>query len=138
MIALFGRIALAIAIVTILPGGARTVFGETVVVTPAEAIARAVAERIGGRTSVTVTSLDTTVAPERALHATPEPGGRAGEPMRFVLMVGRVRRGVAVATVTVVASYARAARAIGRNEAIGADAIEIVSGELTAVGLKRL
>jgi flagella basal body P-ring formation protein FlgA len=108
------------------------------ITTPAEAIAQAVAQRIGGRAAVTVLSLETTVGPERALHATPEPGGRAGEPMRFVLLVGRVRRGVAVATVKVVASYARAARAIGRNETIGDGDVEIVSTELPAAGMKRL
>jgi flagella basal body P-ring formation protein FlgA len=58
--------------------------------------------------------------------------------MRFVLLVGRARRGVAVATVKVTASYARAARAIGRNEPIGAGDVDIVTGELPAVGMKRL
>jgi flagella basal body P-ring formation protein FlgA len=135
---LFGRLMLAIAFVAMLLAAARTVFAEAGVVTPAEAIQRAVAQRIGGQVSVEVTSLETVVAPQRALHATPEPGGRAGESMRFVLMVGRVRRGVAVATVKVVGSYARAARAIGRSEAITADAVRIVSGELPAVGMKRL
>jgi flagella basal body P-ring formation protein FlgA len=57
--------------------------------------------------------------------------------MRFVLLVGRARRGVAVATVTVTVSYARAARAIGRNEPIGAGDVEIVTGELP-VGMTRL
>jgi flagella basal body P-ring formation protein FlgA len=108
------------------------------VTTPAEAIARVVAERVGGQARVEVTALDTTVRPERALHASPEPGGRAGEPMRFVLLVGRARRGVAVASVKVTASYARAARAIGRNESIGAGDVELVTGELPAVGMKRL
>src|SRR5688572_11844658 len=112
---LFGRLMLAVAFVAMLLAAARTVFAEAGVVTPAEAIQRAVAQRIGGQVSVEVTSLETAVAPHRALHATPEPGGRAGEPMRFVLMVGRMRRGVAVATVKVVGSYARAARAIGRS-----------------------
>ena len=135
---LSGRAVLAITLVAMLLSGARRVFGEPAVVTPAEAIAKAVAQRVGGRASVEVLSLETTVAPQRALHATPEPGGRAGEPMRFVLMVGRTRRGVAVATVKVVMSYARAARAIGRNESVTADAVEIVTGELPPVGMKRL
>src|SRR5687768_15363495 len=132
MIDVFGRLMLAIAVVAMLLAAGRAAFagqdrgaglvrpataGTSQMTTPAEAIERAVAQRVGGRATVTVTGLETTVAPERALHAMPEPGGRAGAPMRFVLMVGRVRRGVALATVTVVASYARAARAIGRNEA---------------------
>jgi flagella basal body P-ring formation protein FlgA len=107
-------------------------------IAPAEAIERAVAQRVGGQVAVEVTSLETLVAPERALHATPEPGGRAGQPMRFVLMVGRARRGVAIATVKVIGSYARAARAIGRNGAISAADVEVVAGELPSVGIKRL
>jgi flagella basal body P-ring formation protein FlgA len=126
--------------VALMSAGAAAAFAETDrgITSPAEAIARAVAERVGGRATVEVTALETTVAPERALHATPEPGGRAGTPMRFVLLVGRARRGVAVATVQVSASYARAVRAIGRNETIGAGDVEFVTGELPAAGMKRL
>ena len=133
------RAAVAV-FVTLMSIGASAAFAETDrgITTPAEAIATAVAERVGGQAAVEVTALNTTVAPERALHASPEPGGRAGEPMRFVLLVGRARRGVAVATVKVTVSYARAARAIGRHEAIGAADVEIVTGELPAVGMKRL
>jgi flagella basal body P-ring formation protein FlgA len=116
---------------------ASRVSADPAVITPEQAIARAVAERVGGGATVEVTALETAVAPERALHASPEPGGRAGQPMRFVLLVGRARRGVAVATVTVTVSYARAARAIGRNEPIGAGDVEIVTGELP-VGMTRL
>jgi flagella basal body P-ring formation protein FlgA len=135
---LSSRTVLVITLAAMLLSGARRAMGEPAVVTPAEAIARAVAQRMGGRAAVEVLSIETTVAPQRALHATPEAGGRAGEPMRFVLMVGRQRRGVAVATVKVTASYARAARAIGRNEQVTADAVEIVKGELPPVGMKRL
>jgi flagella basal body P-ring formation protein FlgA len=135
---LSGRAVLTIALAAMLLAGAHRAFGEPAAVTPAEAIARAVAQRVGGGARVEVTMLDTKVAAERALHATPEPGGRAGAPMRFVLMVGRMRRGVAVATVTVVARYARAARAIGRSEVIGAGDIEVIDAELPAVGMKRL
>ena len=107
-------------------------------VTPQQAIERVVAQRLGGEVTVDVTSLQTTVRAERALQALPEPGGRAGAPMRFVMMAGRTRRGVAVATVKVLGSYARAARAIARDEDITADAIEVVRGELPSMGLRRM
>jgi len=87
---------------------------------------------------VDVTAIETAVAPERGLRALIDPDGRAGAPMRFVMMVGRVRRGVAVATVKVLGSYARAARAIERSEKVSADAVEIVQGELPPAGFKRL
>src|SRR5688500_10182410 len=120
-------------------GGARpAAAAEPAAITPSAAIARVVAERLGGDVAVEVTSLDTAVKTERALLAMPEPGGRAGERMRFVMMVGRARRGIALATVTVLGTYARAARAIGRDETIGGDAVEIVHGKLPPVALKRL
>lgn len=132
------RAVVATVFAAMLLAGAQRAFGAGAVVSPADAIARAVAQRVGGGAVVAVSALETAVAPQRGLHATPEPGGRTGEPMRFVLMVGRERHGVAIATVKVVVSYARAARAIGRNETIGAGDFEIVTAELPDVRMKRL
>lgn len=106
--------------------------------TPHEAIARAVAERLGGGFEVTATTLETTVGAEAGLTALPEPGGRSGQPTRFVLMAGRARRGSALATVTITGAYPRAARAIERGDVIGRDAIEMVDGELPPTAFKRL
>jgi len=135
---LYGRFILSVAVAAILVAAVRAAVADVEDVTPRQAIERAVAQRIGGGVSVDVSALETTVAAERGLLAMPEPGGHAGAPMRFVLMAGRVRRGVAVATVKVSGSYARAARAIGRQEVIAAEAIEVVEGELPSIGLKRL
>jgi flagella basal body P-ring formation protein FlgA len=132
-----GAAAVGLTAVMLLAGAQRAA-GAAAIVTPADAIARAVAQRVGGGAAVEVTSLETTVTPQRGLHATPEPGGRTGERMRFVLMVGRARRGVALATVTVVVSYARATRAIGRNETIAAGDFEVVTAALDDAGMKRL
>lgn len=135
---LSGKAVVAIALLAMLLAGAQRAFGSAAVVTPSEAIARAVAQRVGGNAVVEVKGLETTVAPQRGLHALPEPGGRTGAPMRFVLLVGRARRGVALATVKVVVSYARATRAIGRHETIGPGDFEVVTAEIEDVGLKRL
>lgn len=139
---LFGRFILTVTVIAMLFAAVRAAFSaepaQTQVTTPQQAIARAVAQRVGGGVVVDVASVQTTVAPERALRAVPDPAGRAGEPMRFVMMAGRVRRGIAVATVKVAGSYARAVRAIARQERIAADAIEIVEGELPPAGFKRL
>jgi flagella basal body P-ring formation protein FlgA len=145
---LFGRIILTIAFVVMLVAVARAAFAA-VAVTPEQAIERAVAQRLegtpsrrsgrpGGDLSITVTALQTSVAAEPGLAALPEPGGRAGQPTRFVLSANGARRGIAIATITVAGSYARAARAIARNEVIAADAIDVVRGELPHVGFKRL
>lgn len=133
---------IAVVIAAMLLAGAQRAAGATPaaagVVTPVEAIARAVEERIGGGAAVSVTSLETTVAAQRGLHATPEPGGKTGGPMRFILMVGRARRGVAIATVKVVVAHARAARAIGRDETIGPGDFAVVTAELAGLPMKRL
>jgi len=135
---LYGRFILSVAVAAMCVAAVRAAVAGVEDVTPREAIERVVAQRIGGDVSVDVTALETAVAAERGLQALPEPGGRAGAPMRFVMMAGRVRRGVAVATVTVSGSYARASRAIARNDAVAGDAIEMAHGELPSIGLKRL
>lgn len=134
---LYGRIILIVAVAAMLAAAVRAAVADADDVSPREAIARVVAQRIGGDVSVDITSLETTVAAEQGLSAVPEPGGQAGTPMRFVMMAGRVRRGVAIATVKVSGSYARAVRAIKRNEPIAADAIEVVEGELPSFGVRR-
>jgi flagella basal body P-ring formation protein FlgA len=99
---------------------------------------RSIVDRVGAGASIRVDGLETSVAPEAGLLALPDPAGRAGHPMRFVLMAGRVRRGVATATVSVSTSYARATRAIARNERVDADAFEVIDGEIPGGSLKRL
>jgi flagella basal body P-ring formation protein FlgA len=135
---LLGRVMLTVTLVAMLLAAARAAFADMETVTPRAAIEQAIAQRLGGDVTIAVTSLDTAVAAERRLEARPEPGGRAGSPMRFVLMVGRVRRGIAIATVEVLGSYARAARPIARHERVAGGAVEVVHGELPPIALTRL
>jgi flagella basal body P-ring formation protein FlgA len=107
-------------------------------VTPEQAIAAAVRQRVGQQTVVVVSSLKTGVAAEAGLMAVPEPSARIARPARFVLVTNGVRRGVAVATVKVVASYPRASRAIRRDEEIGSDAVDFTTGEVPNVPLRPL
>jgi len=107
-------------------------------ITPHDAVARAVAERLRGNAGVAVAALQTTVAPEPWLRALPEPGGRLGQPMRFVLMAGRLRRGIAVATVSVHGPHARAARAIARGSVLAPEDIQVVDGEWPPIALERV
>ena len=106
--------------------------------TPAEAIEQAVAERIGGDVAVQVTSLQTTVADESGLVAQVDPAARLGQPTRFVLTSDGVRRGAAIATLQVQTRFARATKAIPRDQSITQDAFEVVSGELPAIALRRV
>jgi len=106
--------------------------------TPEEAIQRAVADRVGGVATVTITSIKTDVSGGSGLQAQPDPSGRVGQPMRFVLVNDGVRTGSAIATVQVHTIYARAARAIARDEVVAPSAIELVDGELPSMPLRRV
>ena len=134
----YGRVMLGVFVVAVLLAIARAAFAAPAVVTPGDAIAQAVARRIGGGVLVDVAAIDTRVAPEPGLQALPEPGARIGQPVRFVLTVGKKRRGVAVATVTVTGPYARAARAIERDAALEPDDIEVIEGEWPPLPFVRL
>jgi flagella basal body P-ring formation protein FlgA len=132
------QVTVAVLVVAALIALARAGFAAPAAVTPIDAIEKAVARRLGGQASVAVTGLETSVRAQQGLQALPEPGARAGQPVRFVLMAGKSRVGVAVATVTVSGPHARAARAIARDEAITEADIEIVDDEWPSVPLTRL
>src|SRR6516164_9036557 len=106
--------------------GAVAEAGATVGIPPRMAIERAVAQRIGGNATVTLSALDTAVGPLPGLVAIPDPAARSGQPVRFQLFAAGSRVGSAVATVRVQARHARAARAIARDEVIALDAVTFV------------
>jgi flagella basal body P-ring formation protein FlgA len=135
---IYGRVVLAVFVVAMLMGIARVAFAAPVAVTPIDAIEKAVARRLGAEVAVAVTGLETNVRAQQGLEALPEPGARAGQPVRFVLMAQRKRVGVAVATVMVSGPHARAARSIARAEAITAADIDIVNDEWPSVPLQRM
>lgn len=134
----YGRVILGVFVVAVLLAIARAAFAGPAVVTPGDAIEQAVARRIGGGVFVDVVTIDTRVAPEPGLQALPEPGARVGQPVRYVMLAGKVRRGVAVATVQVTGRYARAARAIARDTALTEADVEMADGEWPSVPFVRL
>ena len=107
-------------------------------VTPQQAIAAAVRERVGASATVTVDDVETAVSGERGLVAQPEAAARIGQPARFVLSVNGVRRGLAVATVTVEVAYPRATRSIARDEVIDTDAVHVSEGLMTGLQIRAL
>ncbi len=125
-----GRITASLALAGLLLCGARGAIAAAMLVTPQDAIARAVASRFGGGVDVTVTAIDTDVAGAPALEAVPDAGARTGQPVRYVLVANGQRLGAAIASVRVVGRYARAARAIDRGESITEAAVSVVNGEL--------
>lgn len=135
---IYGRIILGVFVVAVVLAIARAAFSAPVAMTPAEAIETAVARRVGGNVRVQAIDVTTDVAPEPGLQALPDPAARTGQNERFVLMAGKVRRGTAVAKVTIRGTYARAARAIGRDAVLTADDVELVDGEWPPVAMTRL
>lgn len=106
--------------------------------TPQEAIRAAVVARLGVPVLATVASVTTRVESEPGLVALPDAAARLGQPARFFLSVNGARRGLAIATVTVTASYAKAARAIARDEAIDGEAVLMIEGPLPALPIRPL
>ncbi len=136
---IYGRVILGVFVVAILLAAARAAFAAPAgPVTPIGAIELAVARRVGVEASVSVSGIETSVTARPGLQALPEPGARAGQPVRFVLMQGKRRIGVAVATVTVTGPHAVASRTIARDEAIADADIAIVDGDWPSVPLTRL
>jgi flagella basal body P-ring formation protein FlgA len=135
---IYGRVILGVFVLAVLLAIARSAFAAPGMTTPAAAIEESVARRIGGDVTVTVSTIATIVKPEAGLQAVPEPGARVGQAVRFVLTAGRVRRGVAVATVKVSGPHARAAQAITRDAALVAGDVEVIDGEWPSVPFTRL
>lgn len=107
-------------------------------VTVSEAISSAVTRRLGAGAVVELDDLKTIVADEHGLEAIPEPSARSGRPVRFTLVAGGARRGTAVVSVTVLASYPRAAQAMARGEIVTSAMVEIAHGTLAGVTFDRL
>ncbi len=134
----YGRVILGVFVVAVLLTIARAAFAAPATITPVTAIAQSVASRLGADAQVTVATIATSVKPEPGLQALPEPGARVGQAVRFVLTAGRLRRGVAVATVKVSGPHARAAQPIARDAALVAGDIEVIDGEWPSVPFTRL
>ena len=114
-------------------GMARTATGAV-----AEAVAQAVAERVGGEARVTVAKVQSAVSTTATIVASPAPGARTGVPARFTMFAAGKRIGTAVATVRVTARQVRARRALARNEHITAADVEEVEGDLVDQPMRRL
>jgi flagellar basal body P-ring formation protein FlgA len=123
----------------VIPACAATLLSaESAVVPPEQAIAAAVAERLGVAVAIAVLDLETDVAPQEGLVAEPDPSARLARRARFVLSANGARRGLAVATVTAEGRYPRAARAVARDHVIGLDAVDFSDGPLPDLPIRRL
>jgi flagella basal body P-ring formation protein FlgA len=132
-------------------GGSSTLLGasrDETGVSP-EAVTRAIVEavhaRVGRSITVSVTNLiGVRLAREAAsLVAVPDPSGRIGAPVRFVLSdgasgQGRARVGEATATVLVTAPAVRARRAIARGTRLEVEDVALLESDLSGRALRPL
>ena len=108
-----------------------------------EAIARAVAGRMGPGVTVRVEQIGVTATPAtEPIEVTPAPDARTGRPSLFSLTIttpaGPRRIGSAMATVLVEADLLRASRALARGDEISEGDAVATRGEVLGVALKRL
>ncbi|MGE0591254.1 MAG: flagellar basal body P-ring formation chaperone FlgA [Vicinamibacterales bacterium] len=121
------------------PGDTAPASAETAaVVTPEQAILRAIERRLGVEGSASLDNLSTTVRAMPGLSALLDPAARLGRPARFTLVAGGRRQGVAIATVRARVRHARTVRAIDRGDAIAADDLEIVEADPGTLPFRRL
>ena len=111
---------------------------------PAEmAIRAAVLERVGSNAEVTVLKVDP-INPRAAnisvtaayRDARPDPAGVLGKPIRFTLIPETGAAVPVVVTLSVVAEYALARRAIGRSHTIAAEDLESVRGAVSGIPMR--
>jgi flagella basal body P-ring formation protein FlgA len=108
------------------------------VVSPHDAIVASVRKHVGTSATIIVDEVVTKVASEASLVAEPEQAARLGQLARFTLSVNGVRRGMAVARVTVRTAYPRAGRRIARDETLDTTAISVTDADLTGVPMRAL
>jgi len=118
---------------------AGTVVVSAAVVSPPQAIERAVIDRLGGAVvHVDVSAVVTAVAAAADLVAVPDPAGVVGQRARFTLTVRGLRQGVAVATVLVRARTVRALSHVPRGELVGSGSVATVEDDVRGVRYARL
>ena len=108
-----------------------------------EAIARAVAGRMGPGATVRVEQIGVTATPAaEPIEVTPAPDARTGRPSLFSLTVstpaGMRRIGSALATVLVETDLLRASRALARGDELSEGDVVAARGAVVGVALKRL
>lgn len=129
---------LILALATALPAAAAA-RGAQADVPAAEAISRAVNERLGGSVEVEVLTLALPDgAGDRFVEAKPDPSGRLGRPIRFTLVPAHGSVVTATATLRVVGEHVVAARDLLRATTIAGGDVVVVRGELTDMPIRRV
>jgi len=113
---------------------------ERPLVSAAEAIRLAVAQRVGPDAEVTVATIDVNVNGDAPVFrdARPDPAGRLGQPMRFTLLTDAGAAVPVTALVRVVASYVVVRQPIARGLVVSEDTVTAVRAELKGVPLSKL
>ena len=137
------RVLLALAAVAILATGTVRLRAQVLATQSArEAIAAAVAERMGAGTTVTVADLDVASGDREYRLATPDPAAQLGRSIWFTLASGQsgaaARTIRARADIRVVAAFARARRPIDRGHILAEDDVLPTRDEVVGLPIRRL
>lgn len=129
----------SVFIVLALLGVARPAASSPDPVQPVAAAVRAACHAVFGRESdVDIVLGMVSPADVDGVVATVAPGGRVGQPSRFLLWRGARQVGYAVATVEITAEYLKPVRAIARDEVVDKEAVVVERGRLPQVPFLRL
>ncbi|ODS53921.1 MAG: flagella basal body P-ring formation protein FlgA [Acidobacteria bacterium SCN 69-37] len=107
--------------------------------TARDVLIRAATAKLGTDAVVEIVALDLPAgAADRFVDARIDPAAKLGRPMRVVLVPARGSRVLGTASLRVVAAHAVARRDLPRGTTVTSDDVEIVTGEVQQVPLRRL
>jgi len=112
--------------------------GPAPLFTAADAIRRAICQRIGADADVTIVSLDIKGDAAAFRDARPDPSAQLGKPIRFTLLTADNAALPVIATVVVTAPHAIVRQAIVRGQAVAAEDIETAQGPLAGIPIVRV
>lgn len=104
----------------------------------AELVRQAVIDALGVHVEVDVRSIDMPATDARLTSARPDATARLGRPVRFTFVTDQGRTVRATVEMIVVADHVVARQPVARSRIVSEADIELVSGELVDVPLKRL
>jgi flagella basal body P-ring formation protein FlgA len=107
-------------------------------VTAADAIRAALAERMGAGADIVVRTIDLAADAPLFREARPDPSAWLGKPIRFTLVTASGAAVGVTASVGVVADHVVTTGAVSRGTRVGGDAVVAVRADLVGVPLKRL
>ena len=128
----------AVALCGAWPEARSSATGPVPLYNAADAIRRAICQRVGEGADVTLVDIDVKGDVAAFRDARPDPGAMLGKPIRFTLVTADYVALPVMATVIVTTSHAVVKQSIVRGKAVEAADVETVRGPLTGIPLVRV